>query len=338
MQVDRQEEKPMRKIPMKKFVRAALAWAGAACVATAVIAQPAFPSRPLKLIVPFPAGGSSDILGRAFAEKIQAELGQAVVVDNRAGGNTVIGTQAAASAKPDGYTILQVTPNAVIVGSLQANLPYDLERDFTPVIGVGAVPLLLAVPAMSNIRSVADLVAVAKTSASGATYASGGIGSLGHLVPARLMRELGATGTHVPYRGVAPAIQDVAAGRVNFMFVSTLEGMQMTKSGMIRVLGVTSERRLRSLPEVPTMAELGFPDFNPAVWYGFVVPANTPPAVTDRLAKAFAKAADDPAMRERLMALGLSVDVRDSAAFGKYLREETVRWSRVVKDNNIRME
>ncbi|UVH60572.1 tripartite tricarboxylate transporter substrate binding protein [Variovorax paradoxus] len=327
----------MRKI-LNMLARTAAALAGTACLAAAVMAQPAFPSRPLKLIVPFPAGGSSDILARAFAEKLQAELGQPVVVDNRAGGNTVIGTQAAASAKPDGYTILQVTPNSVTVGSLRSNLPYDLERDFTPVLGVGAVPLMLVVPAMSNTRSIADLAAAAKTSPSGITYGSGGIGSLGHLVPARFVRDLGVTGTHVPYRGVAPAVQDVAAGRVQFMFVSSLEGMQMTKTGMVRVLAVTSGQRLPNLPKVPTMAELGFADFKPVVWYGFMVPAHTPPVITARLAKAFANAAGDPAMREHLMALGLSVEIRDATAFGKYLREETMRWTRVVRDNDIRME
>jgi tripartite-type tricarboxylate transporter receptor subunit TctC len=324
---------------IRNLARAAVALAGALCIAGAALAQTAsFPTRPLKLIVPFPAGGSSDILGRAFAEKLQADLGQTVIVDNRSGGNTVIGTQAAASAKPDGYTLLQVTPNAVIVASLQANLPYNLERDFVPVAGVGAVPLLLAVSAKSDIRSIADLVRVAKTSSGGITYASGGIGSLGHLAPARFVRDLKITGIHVPYRGVAPAIQDVAGGRVHLMFVSSLEGMQMAKSGMIRVLGVTSEQRLPSLPQVPTMAELGVPDFTPAVWYGFVVPANTPPEIVDRLAKVVANAAGDAAMRDRLGSLGLTVKVRGPAEFGKYMREETARWSRVVKDNDIRME
>jgi tripartite-type tricarboxylate transporter receptor subunit TctC len=288
--------------------------------------------------VPFPAGGSSDVLGRAFAEKLQSELGQPVVVDNRSGGNTVIGTQAAASSAPDGYTILQVTPNAVIVASLQPGLPYDLERDFKPVVAVGAVPLLLAVSARSDIRSIADLVKVAKSTPGGASYASGGIGSLGHLAPARLLRDLKITGTHVPYRGVSPAMQDVAAGRVHFMLVSSLEGMQMAKSGLVRVLGVTSEQRLPSLREVPTMSELGFPDFTPAVWYGFVVPAKTPPDVVDRLGKAFAAAAGDAAVRERLGGLGLTVKVRNGPEFGKYIHEEAVRWGRVVKDNNIRME
>jgi len=324
---------------IRTMARAACALGAALCVMTPAAAQTAsFPNRPLKLIVPFPAGGSSDILGRAFAEKLQSELGQAVIVDNRAGGNTVIGTQAAASSAADGYTILQVTPNAVIVGSLQAGLPYDLERDFKPVIGVGAVPLLLAVSAKSNIRTIADLVAAAKSTAGGASYASGGIGSLGHLAPARFLRDLKITGTHVPYRGVSPAMQDVAAGRVHFMFVSSLEGMQMAKSGLVRVLAVTSEQRLPSLPDAPTMAEVGFPDFTPVVWYGFVVPSKTPPDVTDRLAKAFTKVAGDTAVRERLGGLGLAVHVRSAPEFGKYIHEETVRWNRVVKENNIRME
>ncbi|HSW15956.1 MAG TPA: tripartite tricarboxylate transporter substrate binding protein [Ramlibacter sp.] len=324
---------------IRNITRAALALGAALCVMAPAVAQPAsFPNRPLKLIVPFPAGGSSDILGRTFAEKLQSELGQTVVVDNRSGGNTVIGTQAAASASPDGHTILQVTPNAVIVASLQAGLPYDLERDFKPVIGVGAVPLLLAVSAKSSIRSVADLVALAKSTPGGASYASGGIGSLGHLAPARFLKDLKITGTHVPYRGVSPAMQDVAAGRVHFMLVSSLEGMQMVNSGLVRVLGVTSEQRLASLPQAPTMAELGFPDFTPAVWYGFVVPSKTPPEVIDRLAKAFAKVSSDPAVRERLGGLGLSVKVRSAPDFGKYMQEETARWGRVVKDNNIKME
>jgi tripartite-type tricarboxylate transporter receptor subunit TctC len=324
---------------IRTTARAALALAAALCVLAPAAAQTAsFPNRPLKLIVPFPAGGSSDSLGRAFADKLQAELGQPVVVDNRAGGNTVIGTLAAANSPPDGHTILQVTPNAAIVGALQAGLPYNMERDFKPVVGVGSVPLLLVVSAKSNIRSIADLVAAAKSTAGGASYASGGIGSLGHLAPARFLRDLKITGTHVPYRGVSPAMQDVAAGRVHFMFVSSLEGMQMVDSGLVRVLGVTSEQRLPKIPDTPTMAQLGFADFTPAVWYGFVVPSKTPQDVIDRLAGAFTKVANTPDVRERLGAQGLTMKLRSAPEFGKYMQEESARWSRVVKENNIKME
>jgi tripartite-type tricarboxylate transporter receptor subunit TctC len=319
--------------------RAALALGTVLCLlATPAALAGSFPDHPLRLIVPFPAGGSSDILGRTFAEKLQSELGQTVVVDNRAGGNTVIGTQAAASSSPDGYTLLQITPNAVIIGSLQAGLPYDFERDFVPVAGVGAVPLLLAVSAKSDIHSLADLVALAKSTAGGVSYASGGIGSLGHLAPARFLHDLKITGTHIPYRGVSPAMQDVAAGRVHLMFVSSLEGMQMAKAGLVRVLGVTSDQRLASLPDVPTMAELGFPDFTPVVWYGFVVPSKTPPDVVSHLGAAIFKAANDPSVRQRLGALGLTVKLRSAPEFGKYVHEEAARWSRVVKENHIRME
>ena len=324
---------------LKTLTGGALSFLVASCIASAAAAQTtSYPSRPIKIVVPFPPGGSSDILARTFANKVSSELKQSIIVDNRSGGNTVIGTQAVASSRPDGYTILQVTPNAIILASLQPKLPYDLERDFTPVIGVGSVPLLLTVPASSSIRSIADLVTAAKSTPGGISYASGGIGSLGHLAPARFARDLKITATHVPYRGVSPAIQDVVANRVHFMFVSSLEGMQIAKSGGVRVLGVTSEQRLPSLPDVPTMAELGFADFSPAVWYGFVVPANTPSDITDRLYKAFAKAAVDPEVVERLSTLGLTVKIRSGAEFGKYMRAELIRWSLVVKENNIKME
>lgn len=298
----------------------------------------AYPSRPIKLIVPFPAGGSSDILGRVFADKLGVELGQSVIVDNRTGGNTVVGTQAAASSRADGYTILQVSPNAVIVASLQSNLSYDLKRDFVPVIGVGAVPLMLVVPARSELRSIADLVKVARSSPGGISYASGGVGSMGHLAPARFVRELNIQATHVPYRGVAPAIQDVIANRAHLMFVSSLEGMQMVKSGGIRVLGVTSEQRLPTLPDAPTMKELGFASFTPSVWYGFVVPTGTPADIVDRLHKAFVKVANDASVRERMSALGLTVRIQSASEFGDFMRDEATRWGRVVKDNNIKME
>lgn len=324
---------------LRSWVRSLLFLGAAALLAAHAPAQTgAFPVRPLKLVVPFPAGGSSDILGRVFADRVGTELGQSVIVDNRTGGNTVVGTQAVASAKPDGYSILQVTPNAVIVASLQANLPYDVEKDFAPVIGVGAVPLLLVVPANSDIRSIADLVKASKITPGGISYASGGIGSLGHLVPARFAHELKMSATHVPYRGVAPALQDVVGGRVQFMFVSSIEGMQMVGPKGVRVLGITAEQRHPTLPDVPTMTELGFADFVPAVWYGFVVPDKTPKEAVDRLYQAFAKAANDPGVREKLGRLGLTVQVRSAADFGRLMREEAKRWGQVVKENNIKME
>jgi tripartite-type tricarboxylate transporter receptor subunit TctC len=322
----------------RKLTASVIALLASAFVTAGALAQAgAFPARTIKLVVPFAAGGSSDILARVVAEKAGALLGQAIVIDNRAGGNTVIGTQAVASASPDGYTLLQASPNTVVVAALQKNLPYNLERDFRPIIGIGAVPLLVAVPASASIRSIADLVTAAKQPA-GISYASGGIGSLGHLAPARFLRELKITATHVPYRGVAPAIQDVAANRVQLMFVSSLEGMQMVKSGGIRLLGVTAEQRLPGLPDVPTMAELGFAGFTPAVWYGFLAPAKTPAPVVARLYTALEQAMGDASVQSRLGELGLTVKVRNGADFGTFMREEAERWRAVVVENNIKLE
>ncbi|MCC7080829.1 MAG: tripartite tricarboxylate transporter substrate binding protein [Burkholderiales bacterium] len=326
-------------IDLRKIAGAALALVVAVCDNGGALAQSvSYPSRPIRLIVPFSAGGSSDILGRIVAEKLGGELGQTVVVDNRTGGNTVIGTQVAASSRPDGYTVLQVTPNAIIVGSLQDNLPYDLERDFTAVIGIGSVPLLLAVPAKSNIRSIADLTAAAKSMPGGVTYASGGVGSLGHLVPARFARDTKLAAMHVPYRGVAPAIQDVVANRVQFMFVTAPQGVQVAKTGGIRVLAVTSERRLAAMPEVRTMTELGFADFTPAVWYGYVVAAKTQKDIVDRLHDAIGKAVNDPAIQARLADLGLTVKIRNGGEFDRFMREEAIRWKRVVEENQIKLK
>jgi len=303
-----------------------------------VFAQQAFPTRAIKLIVPFAAGGSSDVMARALGDKVGVTLHQSVVIDNRSGGGTIIGTQAAATARPDGYTLLQVTPNAVVIASLKPNLPYDLEKDFVPIVGVGAVPLLLAVSASSNLRSVADLVALARTTKGGLVYASGGIASLGHLAPAHLLSKLKITGTHVPYRGVAPALQDVAANRAHIMLVSSLEGIQSLRAGHIRVLGVTSEQRLPNLPDVPTMAELGVADFTPAVWYGFMAPAGTPAPIVERLASAFADAVKDTATRDRLIALGLTIRIRNGAQLGQQIREEAQQWDRVIKEHKIVLE
>lgn len=325
-------------IRRRQLTASAIALLASAYAPAGALAQAGeFPARTIKLVVPFAAGGSSDILARVLAEKAGALLGQAIVIDNRAGGNTVIGTQAVASASPDGYTLLQASPNTVVVAALQKRLPYDLERDFRPIIGIGAVPLLVAVPASSTIRSVADLVTAAKQPA-GISYASGGIGSLGHLAPARFLRELKITATHVPYRGVAPAIQDVAANRVQLMFVSSLEGMQMVRSGGIRLLGVTAEQRLAGLPDVPTMAELGFAGFTPAVWYGFLAPAKTPAPVMTRLYRALEQAMADASVQSRLGELGLTVKVRSGADFGKFMRDEAERWRVVVVENDVKLE
>jgi tripartite-type tricarboxylate transporter receptor subunit TctC len=297
-------------------------------------AAEACPARFIKMIVPNPAGGVGDLIARALGEKVGAELGKPVVVENRSGATTVIGTEAVARAKPDGCTILSLTASGVVVSVLQEKLPYNLQRDFAPIISVGSFPMVLAVPVASKLNSFADLVAAAR-SKDGITYASGGAGTLAHLSSVRLIKELNGTGTHIPYRGNPDAIQGLLGNQVQLFFPSTAEALPLAKSGKIRLLGVTSEERLPTLPDVPTMKELGFAQFNPRLWFAFLAPASTPPNIVSGLHDAFAKAAMDPSIRERLTALGFAMEVKDPAAVSAFMKSEAGRWGKVVKDNNI---
>jgi len=273
--------------------------------------QEGYPKQPIKMIIANPPGGVGDIVGRVLGEKVGADLGQAVVIENRSGGTTVIGTQAVARAKPDGYTILNLTASGVVVSVLREDLPYNLERDFTPIIGVGSFPMALTVSSESNIKSIDELTTAVR-SGDGVNYASGGAGTLAHLAAVRLLNELKGTGTHVPYRGNNDAIQGLLGNQVQLFFPTTAEALPLAKSGRIRVLAVTSEQRFPGLPDVPTTKELGFSDFNPRVWHAFMAPANTSASIVSRLHDTFAKAIMDPAVQERLAAVGFTPEIKRS--------------------------
>ncbi|HSV83074.1 MAG TPA: tripartite tricarboxylate transporter substrate binding protein [Ramlibacter sp.] len=315
----------------------ALAFAAAAVPGAAVAQQQAaFPNAPLKVIVPFAAGGLSDVVARVLGEKVGAELGQPVVVENRVGAGGAIGTKAVIAAKPDGLTLLSMSAANAILPLLQENV-YDWERELVPVIGIGSVPYAIAVNAKSNIRSLNDLVAAAKATQGGINYASGGQGSPSHLAPARLVSELRVNATHVPYSGLAGAVQALLGNQVQFICATTADVTKLVKSGDLRLLAVTSEQRLPELADTPTMAELGFADFYPSTWYAFLVPARTPAAVVERLHGAFAKSASDPGVQERLRGLGLTITLRSGPELGRFMREDVARWRRVIQDNNIKL-
>jgi tripartite-type tricarboxylate transporter receptor subunit TctC len=325
---------------LTKVIRALVVVVAVSLAADELAAQStSYPSRPIKLIVPFAPGAIGDIVARMLGEKMRAELGQPVIVDNRAGGNTVIGTEAAARSQPDGYTIFQLSSVGMIVPSLQANVPYDLERDFTPIMGVGSFPLTLVVPGNSNIHSIADLNAAAQSAPQGINYASAGTGTVGHLAAVLFAQRTKINATHVPYRGnVAIAMQDLIEGRVQFYFPNVVDAFEVAKSGKVRMLAVTSERRLPDIPNVPTMGELGFPDLNPVVWYGYLAPANTPGGIVDRLQEALTKAAREPDVQERLGKFGFVPSVMSAQAFGSLIKTESARWRRVIRENNIKVE
>ncbi|MDO9437245.1 tripartite tricarboxylate transporter substrate binding protein [Hydrogenophaga sp.] len=297
-----------------------------------------YPVRPIRVVVPFAAGGAGDLVARSLGDPIRVELGQGLVVDNISGGNTIIGTQAVTRAQPDGYTLLQASTTNVLIPSLQANLPFDLYRDLVPVASVGAVPMALAVNANAKYRNVADLVAAAKSTSGGLFYSSGGSGSLTHLAGVRFAQDAKIEATHVPFRGGGPATQAVRADQVQFTFGSTIAVMGMVKSGDLRLLAVTSPKRLANFPDVPTMVEQGFPDFVPMLWYGYMAPAKTPPAIVEKLHGAIAKAVRDPAVQTRFAEQGLAVEVRGPADFGRYMQEESRYWHKVIVDGKVKLE
>lgn len=313
-------------------VRMALALV--AVLTATVFAGEVCPAPVIRMIVPNPPGGTGDLIARLVSEKASADLGQSVVVENHAGATTTIGTQLVVRSKPDGCTVLSMTTSGLIVSILREKMPYDLGTDLAPVLSVGSFPMVLAVPANSILQSMQDLTALIR-SKDGIAYGTGGTGTLAHLSTARLIRELNGSGTHVPFKGNSDAMQALLGQQIQLFMPSTAEALPLVKAGKIRLLGVTSDERLPSMPDTPTLRELGFADFAPRLWYGFLVPSATPAPTMTKLRTAFAKALLDPSSQERLSSLGFSTDVKDSAQFAAYMKVEAVRWGKVIKENRI---
>lgn len=297
------------------------------------LAQATYPERYVKLIVPNPPGGPGDVVARVFADEAAQFLGQSFVFDYRPGATTTIGTQTAARAEPDGYTILAFPSSGLAITVLRKKLPYNLEKDFKPILGVGSIPLVLVVRSESKFKSYAELAKGIK--GGDVTYGSGGVGTIAHLSAARLIAELKGKATHVPYRGNADTLQAVIAGQIDFFFASAGEAANFAKAGGIRPLGVTTRERLPELPGVPTMIELGLADFTPRLWFGFLAPSHTPDDRVKKLYNAFAEAGKDPVLQKRLGALGFHVELNDGAALEAMMKQEAEKWQSVVAYNKI---
>jgi tripartite-type tricarboxylate transporter receptor subunit TctC len=315
------------------FARAALA-AAALAFGAATRAAPVCADKTIRMVIPQPAGGVGDVVARMIGEKVGAILEQPFLYENKPGASSTIGTAAAATAKPDGCTLLHMTTTAVVASAIRDNLPYNIERDFVPVVGIGSFPMALTVVESSKFRTFADLIAASK-SGDGLNYASGGTGSMGHLTALRMLKDSGGKGVHVPYKGNAPALQGLLASDVHFMFPSTFEALPLATGGKARVLAVTAEQRLPSFANVPTMKELGFGDFAPRIWYVFLMPAGTPHDVVNRVQDAFSKAMADPAIAANLASRGYITEVRNAAEAGAFLKAEAARWKKVVQENAI---
>ncbi len=298
-----------------------------------------YPARPIRMIVAYPPGGGTDIVGRLMAQKLSENLGQNVVVDNRGGATGNIGTELAARATPDGYTLLMgnVAPNAINI-SLFNKLPYDPVKDFAPVSLAAITPNILVVHPSLAVKTVKDLVALAKTKPGVLNFPSAGIGSSSHLAGEMLKTMAGIDMVHVPYKGGGPALIALLSGQVQLMFATMPAAMPHLKSGKLRPVAVTSGRRSQTLPELPTIAESGIKGYEAATWYGLLAPAGTPKPVVTRLHGEVVKILATTETRERFADQGFEPVGNTPAEFSAYIKSEIVKWGRVIKDASIKPE
>lgn len=308
------------------------------CGASAAAAQGAYPDRPIRWILPIAASGGSDILARTIQGGFTESIGQQIVIDNRPGGSSVIGTEIAAKAAPDGYTLLLITTTHTVNPSLMAKLPYDSLRDFAAISLVASQPNILVVPIALPVRSVKELIALAKAKPDTLSFASGGNGSQPHLTGELFKSTAGLQIAHVPYKSTGPALIDLLGGHVQMMFVGPLAADPFIRSGRLRALAVASTRRLAAHPDVPTTSEAGVQGLESGTWYGLLAPARTPQPVIERVYAATGKTLQMPDVKARLLAQGVDVIGSSPAQFSAYLKSETAKWAKVIKDANVRPE
>ena len=325
----------MNRIELLRRIRRTAAIAAAALPLLA--AAQAFPTKPLHIVVPFAPGGAVDTVARIVGAKLSDELGQPVIVENKPGGQANIGAELVANSAPDGYTML-LGANGLATNPTLMHMPFDPLKAFATVARVGYAPLVLVVPEKSPAKSVAQLVAYVKAHPGKTNYGSAAVGGSGHLATELFKMKTGTDSQHVPYKGGAPALTDLIAGRLDFMLLNPLEVAPHVRAGKLRALAVSSSHRIASLPDVPTFTEAGLKDFNASVWWGFVVPAATPKDVVAKLSSAVLKALDDPQVKHKLESLGAVVDPQDSAAFGGFLRTETATWAEVIHKAGIKAD
>jgi tripartite-type tricarboxylate transporter receptor subunit TctC len=306
-------------------------------LASAIVAWAAdpYPNRPIRLIVPYSVGGATDITSRLIAPHLGDSMGQQVIVDNRAGGASITGTDMVAKAAPDGYTILMASIAFGANAGLYTKLPFDPQKDFAPVSLVAIVPMVLAIHPSVPVRSVTELLALAKAKPGTLNYGSAGNGSANHLASELLKYMTSTNIVHVPYKGGGPAVVAIVAGETSMLFATISSSLQHYKSGRLIALGVSTSKRNTALPDVPTVAEAGVPGYEFFEWQGVVVPAGTPKAVIDRLHKEIVKALASPDVKERIVGLGLDVAGSTPQQFAAHINAEVIRWKKVAKESGI---
>jgi tripartite-type tricarboxylate transporter receptor subunit TctC len=310
-----------------------------ATLALAAEQASSFPSKAVRLVVPFPPGGGTDAMARVLAAKLGALWEQSVVVENKGGAGGTLGSAFVARAPADGYTlILGNTATHAINASLYKNLGFDLKKDFRPIAYLGSGPHVLAVYPRVAATTVAELVALGKRSDETLNYASFGSGSTSHLAGEMMKRSSGIGWTHVPYRGTGPAVVDLIGGQVQAMFVPIAAAIPYLKSGQLRGLAVTGSERSTFLPALPTMMEVGFKGFEASLWYGIFAPAATPSAVAAKITQDIQLVLQDAELRESLAAQGLQVQRLDASEFAAFVRAETEKWAKVVSESGATVD
>jgi tripartite-type tricarboxylate transporter receptor subunit TctC len=313
---------------------AALLWLTVSAAALA-----AFPDKPVKIVIGFPAGGPLDQHARLLSDRLQAVLGQPVIIDYKPGAGGSVGAEAVAKSAPDGYTLMLAnTGVAVINGALYAKLPYDTLRDFTPIARTAMQPLALLVTPELPVQNLRQFVDYARARPGQLNYGSAGNGGISHLVPEMFKSATGIFMVHIPYRGSAPAFTDLMGGQVQFMAESIPQAANYHKQGKVRALAVTSAARNPALPEVPTVIEAGIKGFEVVGFYGFLAPAGTPKEVVARLSDAFRQVLTSPEVRERMVSQGADPAFLGSEDFAKFLAAETPRWDKAVKASGAKMD
>jgi tripartite-type tricarboxylate transporter receptor subunit TctC len=309
-----------------------------ALVAVGALGQ-GYPNRTIRLVVPFPAGGTTDILARAAAQKLTESLGQPVVVDNRPGAAGNIGSDIVAKSAPDGYTLLMGTVGTHAINpSLYSKMPYDHVKDFVPVVLVASVPNVLVVNPSLPVKSVGDLIKLAKAKPGEINFASSGSGTSIHLSGELFKTMAHVDMTHIPYKGSAPALTDLIGGQVQIMFDNLPSSLAQIKAGKLRAIAVTSQKRAPALPDVPTIAESGLPGFEATSWFGVLAPAGTPFPVVARINSEINKWLQTPEAREQLLAQGAAAAGGTPESFAAHIRAETDKWAKVVKESGAKVD
>ena len=324
----------MKRLAGSLYVLTVVSFASDATLASAQ----AYPTRPIRIVVPFGAGGGADLMTRFVAQRMTASLGVPVVVDTRPGGGGLIGTQIGATAAPDGYTLVEASATTLAVLPLMTKTPYDAQKDLAPITMMGVQPHVVLVHPSVPVKSLQELVAYAKSKPGGLNYASSGNGGPNHLGTELFKLEAGIQMTHIPYKGNGPALSDLLGGQVQLSILTVAPSLPHIKAGKLRALAATSPARLPVLPDLPTVAELGYAGYEVRSWYGLLAPARTPRAIIAKLHQEIAAILKQPESIEGLRVQGIDAIGNSPEDFAAHIRNEIKRWGRVVKAINLRLD